>query len=149
MSLAPGHVQLSHEQELRETALSCLPPPAAAMVRSTVEPFVQAVVDIEVPRMAFGRICLIGDAAFALRPHIAAGTAKAAEDAWKLGEAMQSCEGDVVAALERWEPGQLELGRRALQRSREAGDRAQVKSSWRMGEPLPLGLYRTGDSALA
>ena len=149
MSLAPGHVQVSHEQELRETALSCLPPPAAAMVRSTVEPFVQAVVDIEVPRMAFGRICLIGDAAFALRPHIAAGTAKAAEDAWKLGEAMQACEGDVGAALERWEPGQLELGRRALERSREAGDRAQVKSSWRMGEPLPLGLYQTGDSALA
>ena len=131
MSLAPGHVQLSHEQELRETALSCLPPPAAAMVRSTVEPFVQAEVDIEVPRMAFGRICLIGDAAFALRPHIAAGTAKAADRA-RRGAAAR--------------PG---VGRRALERSREAGDRAQVKSSWRMGEPLPLGLYQTGDSALA
>ena len=32
--------------------------------------------------MAYGRVALIGDAAFALRPHVAAGTAKAAEDAW-------------------------------------------------------------------
>ena len=32
--------------------------------------------------MAFGRICLIGDAAFAVRPHAAAGTAKAAADGW-------------------------------------------------------------------
>ena len=32
--------------------------------------------------MAFGRVALIGDAAFAARPHAAAGTAKAAEDAF-------------------------------------------------------------------
>ena len=42
------------------------------------------------PRMAFGRICLIGDAAFALRPHIGVGTAKAADDAWQLGTARYS-----------------------------------------------------------
>jgi 2,6-dihydroxypyridine 3-monooxygenase len=148
VSLGPGELQERHEQELRETARSCLPPPAVAMVRSTVGPFLQAVFDVEVPRMAFGRICLIGDAAFALRPHVAAGTAKAAEDAWKLAEAFRACEGDVLASLERWEPGQLELGRVVLGRAREAGDRFQFESSWRIGEPLPLGLYRTGDSAL-
>mgnify|MGYP003353693331 CR=1 FL=1 len=31
-----------------------------------------------------GRACIMGDAAFAARPHAAAGTAKAAEDAWVL-----------------------------------------------------------------
>ena len=64
------------------------------------EPFVQAVFDIEVPRMAFGRTCLIGDAAFALRPHIAAGTAKAASDGWALADALEAAGCDVPAALE-------------------------------------------------
>ena len=35
----------------------------------------------EVPRMVFGSACLLGDAAFVLRPHAAVGTAKAATDA--------------------------------------------------------------------
>jgi 2-polyprenyl-6-methoxyphenol hydroxylase-like FAD-dependent oxidoreductase len=34
--------------------------------------------------MVFGRICLIGDAAFAARPPAAAGTVKAAADGWAL-----------------------------------------------------------------
>jgi 2,6-dihydroxypyridine 3-monooxygenase len=106
------------------------------------------VFDIEVPRMAFGRVCLIGDAAFTLRPHAAAGTAKAAEDAWKLGEAVRKMGGDVVAALKRWEPGQLELGRQVLARTRDAGRRSQFEGTWRIGDPLPFGLYELGDSAM-
>jgi hypothetical protein len=51
--------------------------------------------------MAFGRTCLIGDAAFAVRPHAAAGTAKAAEDGWVLAEELASADGDVPRALER------------------------------------------------
>ena len=52
--------------------------PIAEVVASAAEPFVQAVYGIDVPRMAQGRVCLIGDAAFAVRPHAVAGTAKAA-----------------------------------------------------------------------
>jgi 2,6-dihydroxypyridine 3-monooxygenase len=98
--------------------------------------------------MAFGRVCLIGDAAFALRPHVAAGTAKAAEDGWRLGDAIAACDHDVPAALRRWEPGQLALGRRALARTREAGERSQLYNTWQVGDPLPFGLYEQGDSAL-
>ena len=98
--------------------------------------------------MVFGRVCLIGDAAFALRPHAAAGSAKAAEDAWKLGEAVREAGGDVIAALEAWEPEQLELGRRVLARTREAGRRSQFEGTWQIGDPLPFGLYEVGDSAM-
>ena len=52
------------------------------------------------------------------------------------------------AALAAWEPGQLALGRGALERTRRAGERAQHTDEWRVGEPLPWGLYATGDSAL-
>jgi 2,6-dihydroxypyridine 3-monooxygenase len=148
VSLGPGTVQERHVEELRDAARSALPPPLAEVVLKTAEPFVQVVFDVEVPRMAFGRVCLIGDAAFALRPHAATGTAKAAENAWKLGEAVQRTPGDVAGALEAWEPGQLELGRRALARTRDAGRRSQFEGTWQVGEPLPFGLYETGDSAM-
>ena len=148
LSLAPGMVRRGALDELRTTARRTLPPALAEMVAKTRDPFVQVVVDLEVSRMAFGRVCLIGDAAFALRPHAAAGTAKAAEDAWKLGEALGSRGRDVVAALHDWEPAQLALGRRALARTRAAGRRSQFEGTWCPGDPLPFGLYEVGDSAL-
>ena len=83
-SLPPGAVQDHHLDELR-TAAGALAPVIREVVTSVPEPFVQVIFDLEVPRMAFGRVCLIGDAAFAVRPHAAAGTAKAAADAWALG----------------------------------------------------------------
>jgi 2,6-dihydroxypyridine 3-monooxygenase len=106
------------------------------------------VFDIEVPRMAFGRVCLIGDAASALRPHIAAGTAKAAEAAWMLADAIVACDHDVVAALESWEPGVLELEHHALARTREAGIAVQFDNTWTIGDPIPFGLRETGDSKI-
>jgi 2,6-dihydroxypyridine 3-monooxygenase len=149
VSVAPGAVADVAVAEVRSAAADRLPPPLAELVRATAEPFVQVVFDIEVPRMAFaGRACLIGDAAFALRPHAAVGSAKAAEDAWRLGEAMRAADGDVASALARWEPGALELGRGALARTREAGERVMVHCTWSVGEPLPFGLYERGDSWL-
>lgn len=147
-SVPPGRVDPGAVGELREAAPELLPGPLADLVDATGEPFLQAVFDIEVPRMAFGRACLIGDAAFALRPHLAAGTAKAAEDAWRLGAAMDACGNDPEPALARWEPGQLALGRDALKRARAAGEAAQFRNSWRAGDPLPFGLREQGDSAL-
>lgn len=147
ISLGPASVQKKYIEELRNFADSKLPPPLAELVLKTAEPFIQVVFDVEVPRMVFGRVCLIGDAAFAARPHAAAGTAKAAENARKLGEAMWDTKGDELAALELWEPGQIELSRQVLDRSREAGQRQQG-GTWRVGKPLPFGLYRIGDSVM-
>ena len=53
--------------------------------RRPTEPFVQTIHDLAVPKMAFGRVCLTGDAAFVPRPHTAASTAKAAANALALG----------------------------------------------------------------
>lgn len=147
LSLPPGAVQDRHVDGLRAAAAD-LPAPLAELVGKTAQPFIQLIVDVEVPRMTFGRVCLIGDAAFALRPHAAAGTAKAAEDAWQLARAVRAAGRDVVEALRRWEPDQLELGRQVLARTRRAGERSQFEGTWQVGEPLPFGLYRVGDSAL-
>jgi 2,6-dihydroxypyridine 3-monooxygenase len=114
-------------------------------VQRTELPFVQVIFDIEVTRMAFGRVCLLGDAAFALRPHAAAGTAKAAADAWALAETLATTQGDLQAALPRWERRQLAVGRAVLQRTRRNGIKSQVESSWRPGDPeLVFGLFEPG-----
>jgi 2,6-dihydroxypyridine 3-monooxygenase len=147
VSLGPGAVQERHVASLFELAESSLPATVAEVVVKSRDPFVQVVMDVEVDHMAFERVCLIGDAAFAIRPHAAAGTAKAAEDAWKLAEALQETGGNVVEALARWEPGQLDLGRRVLERARDIGNRSQFWNTYRAGDPyLAFGLYRPGDS---
>lgn len=140
-TLPPGIVDPVHVQEMRAFATSHLAPALAEVVLGADEPFVQAVFDIEVSRMAFGRTCLIGDAAFALRPHIAAGTAKAASDGWALADALGDADGDVSAALRTWEQRQLAVGRAAFERSRRNGERSQTLGTWRPDDPdLNFGL---------
>ena len=143
-SLPVDRIPDSRLREVRADSRA-LPPAISEMIARTEHPFIQIVFDLEVPRMVFGRICLLGDAAFTARPHAAAGTAKAAENAWALGEAMTAFGGDVVPALEHWETGQLALGRHLVTRSREAGQRLQ-SGHWQVGEPLSFGLYAAGDS---
>ena len=145
LSLAPGAVGLDRIEELREAA-GDLPPVFTDLVRATLSPFIQVIVDLEVPAMVRGRVCLAGDAAFALRPHIAAGTAKAAADARALADAILVAGGDVPAALRAWEPGQLALGRATTARTREVGKRAQVTNTFRPGDPeVAFGLHRPKD----
>jgi 2,6-dihydroxypyridine 3-monooxygenase len=98
--------------------------------------------------MEFGRSCLIGDAAFALRPHIGVGTAKAADDAWQLGAALLGVTTQHIPdRLKGWETQQLSVARRALQRARTAG-RSLQDGTWPVGEEPPFGLHVPGDSVL-
>jgi 2,6-dihydroxypyridine 3-monooxygenase len=146
LSLPPGLARPPHVDDLR-TAAEQLPAPLAEIVLGTAEPFVQVIVDVAVPRMVVGRVCILGDAAFALRPHAAVGTAKAAEDAWQLARHLQGHRGDVDGALAAWEQSQLRLGRQVAARTCDAGNRSQFEGTWGVGEPLPFGLHEVGDSA--
>ncbi len=146
ISVPPGAVQDMYVDELREVAEN-LPPPIREVVRAAQEPFIQPIADVEVPAMTFGRVCLIGDAAFLARPHAAAGTAKAAADAWALREALVGAGWDFEAALHVWERRQLVLGAALLERVRRMGDASQFGTGWRPGDPnLRFGLERPGDS---
>jgi 2,6-dihydroxypyridine 3-monooxygenase len=144
-SLPPGAVREPYVEEIRRFAASHMAPPIAEVVLGTEMPFVQVIFDLEVEAMAFGRVCLIGDAAFAARPHAAAGTAKAAANAWALAEALAEARGDVKRALREWEKAQLTLGRDLVRRAREIGDRSQFGGSWIPGDPsLVFGLHGPG-----
>jgi len=146
VSLPPGAARDEAVTVMRRAAASELAPPITEVVTGVAEPFVQVVYDIEVSRMAFGRTCLLGDAAFAVRPHAAAGTAKAAADGWALAEEITASGGDVPPALAAWERRQLALGRSLLARCREIGYSSQFAGTFRPGDPrLIFGLYGPGN----
>ena len=146
VSLPPGAATERAVAGTRQAAEDLLAGPIAEAIARTDEPFVQVVYDIEVSRMAFGRTCLVGDAAFAVRPHAAAGTAKAAADGWALAQELALSGGDVPAALAAWERRQLALGRSLLARCREIGNSSQFSGAFRPGDPrLIFGLYGPGN----
>ena len=142
VSVPPGHVQDRFVDELKQAAPQLLAPAAAEVVLTTEHPYVQPIFDIRIPQMTFGRIALIGDAAFVARPHAAAGTAKAAEDAWTLASALEVNHPDISEALLNWEIPQLALGSSLVDRAAQMGDRSQSDNTWTPGDPnLDFGLY--------
>lgn len=144
-TLPPGMVRPEHLHDLHHQAEQ-LAPAIREVVDKSAHPFVQAIFDLESSRIAFGRVALIGDAAFSARPHVAAGSAKAAADGWALRDALRDAGGRVDAALAAWEPRQLELGRSVVDKSRRMGERSQVEQTMVAGDPTwKFGLFEPGN----
>ncbi|HEX6299988.1 MAG TPA: monooxygenase [Acidimicrobiia bacterium] len=145
-TMPPGSIRGVHLDEVWATAREVLAPQLVDVVLNCERPLIQAVFDVESPKMVFGRSCLLGDAAFTLRPHVAAGQAKACADAWALRDALSQTPGDVLAALSRWEPAQLELARSALRRTRGMGEASQFAGTMVPGDPnWKFGLWEPGN----
>jgi len=119
ISIPPPLIRQEGIAAMRAAAERLLPPQLCAIVRLIDEPILQPIYDLESPRMTFGRVAIIGDAAFVARPHVAAGVAKAADDAAALAQALDSAE--VAPALERFEAARLPVGRRIIERARHLG----------------------------
>src|SRR5262249_39470793 len=80
----------------------------------TEDPFLQPIIDLRAPKMVFGRVVLIGDAAAVPRPHTAGSTAKAAANAHALALALADAAHDPTRIDERlaeWEAQQLQRGK--------------------------------------
>lgn len=106
---------------MRRDAKESLPPIIADIMVQTQQPLLQPITDLQVPRMVFGRVALLGDAAFVARPHVAAGITKAALDASTLAEELAASPTDVSAALARYEAKRLASGQELVERSRQLG----------------------------
>jgi 2-polyprenyl-6-methoxyphenol hydroxylase-like FAD-dependent oxidoreductase len=125
-SMPPGATKDTDIDVLRATSGALLAPAFQALVASTQEPFVQAIQDLRVPRMVFGRVILLGDAAFVPRPHTAGSTAKAAANALALATTLASTPHTGAAldgALAGWERAQLQLGIRMTDLGVSLGNR--------------------------
>lgn len=122
-SLARGEVSTEDRDALRDAAREDLPPAFRVLVDTEPTPFVQAIFDHESSRMASGRIALLGDAAFVVRPHTAMGAAKAAGDAMTLVGALRRL--PVREALVAYEAERLPVGRRIAAYGRQLGESLQ------------------------
>ena len=121
-SVPPGKLRPEVRDRRVELAEETVPDPLVRFVESLPELYVQGIYDVKVPRMVFDDVLVLGDAAFFVRPHMAAGTSKAAADGFRLAESM--CTNDTLdAALDEWERTQFELGERLVDMARERGDR--------------------------
>lgn len=109
-SLPQGGATEAAVAALRDHARREIHPRMAELVASTPDPFIQTIVDVVVSRTVFGRACLLGDAAFVVRPHTAGATAKAASDSMFLAEALVQAQGSVPQALQAFESAQIHYG---------------------------------------
>ena len=133
-TMPPGLVQHRRVRALHADASAQLAPQLAELVLACDAPFIQAIFDMTAHRFRRGRAILIGDAAAALRPHVAAGTAKACADGWALRDFLSGA-GDLDGALAGWEAQQMALAERVAARSRAMGEASQTAGTMVPGDP--------------
>ena len=119
ISIPPLLIRSEHVSAMRAAAERLLAPQFRAIVRLIEEPILQPIYDLESPHLAFGRVAIIGDAAFVARPHVAAGVSKAADDAAALAEVLEA--EDVDPALRRFEARRLPENKKIIERARHLG----------------------------
>lgn len=124
-SIPPGMMSAAAEQQIRDYASRTLVKPFQELIAATKEPFVQSILDLGVPQMAFDKTALLGNSAFVPRPHTAASASKAAANAIALSEALVANDQNVPSALQAWEGEQLLLGMQLWQHGRSLGERSQ------------------------
>jgi 2-polyprenyl-6-methoxyphenol hydroxylase-like FAD-dependent oxidoreductase len=120
ISIPPPLIRREAIAEMRDAAERLLAPQFVQVVRQIGEPLLQPIYDLESPRMAQGRVAILGDAAFVARPHVGAGVSKAADDAAALAEALGRHE-NVETALKAFEAARLPDNRRIIERARHLG----------------------------
>jgi 2-polyprenyl-6-methoxyphenol hydroxylase-like FAD-dependent oxidoreductase len=127
LGIPPPLVRPEVTAALKRDAHALLAPLLAELVERS-QPFFQAIFDVESPRIAVGRVCLLGDAAFVARPHVGMGVTKAALDALCLANSLQKND------LERYDRLRAEFGRRCVARARRLGAyieaRARPERGW-------------------
>jgi 2-polyprenyl-6-methoxyphenol hydroxylase-like FAD-dependent oxidoreductase len=121
VSIPPPLIRPEVGAEVRAAARELLAPQIAAIVELTEQIFFQAIFDLESPRMALGRVALVGDAAFVARPHVGAGVTKAALDAECLARELAAADGEIEAALAGYDRERRLFGSRLVARGRRLG----------------------------
>jgi len=106
------------------------------VLRNIEQPFFTPIYDFAAPRLIFGRVALVGDAATIARPHMGFAVAKAGGDALGLSKALSDC-GDIDTALARYDAQRRDIGQRIMLHGRN------------LGAFLGVGLKTAADRAMA
>lgn len=146
-SIPPNRIQPQVIAEMRAAADRLLAPQFAEIVARTRQPFLQAIYDLECPRLVEGRVAIMGDAAFVARPHVGMGVTKAAEDALGLAAALEKAGHDVPAALALYDADRQPCGAKVIAQARKLGAymQAQIKTP---EERAMAAAYRTPEAVM-
>jgi 2-polyprenyl-6-methoxyphenol hydroxylase-like FAD-dependent oxidoreductase len=120
-SIPPGLIRGDIIAAMRRDAQEIMAPPFLDVLGKIERPFFTPIYDFASPRMVFGRVALVGDAAANSRPHMGFGVAKAGEDAKGLADALLAHEGDIDAGLAAFEALRQPIGERVMLHGRKLG----------------------------
>ncbi|WP_321945462.1 FAD binding domain-containing protein [Paraburkholderia sp. J10-1] len=124
--IPPTHIRRDVLADMEDAAFALLAPQFAEVVTRATQPLFQPIFDLEVPRMAFGRVALLGDAAFVARPHCGMGVTKAAGDAMALVAALNR-NADTLDALADYSDERTQFGVAIVQHARHLGAYMQAQ----------------------
>lgn len=120
-NIPPDRIRREVIAAMHADAERLLAPSFVEAIKRSPEPFFQPIYDLESTHIAFGRVALVGDAAFVARPHVGLGVTKAAGDAVALTDAILAHPGDLSAALARFENARVAFGSSIVAHARMLG----------------------------
>jgi 2-polyprenyl-6-methoxyphenol hydroxylase-like FAD-dependent oxidoreductase len=141
--IPPQQVSWRAIAAMRQAARTLLAPQFAEIVEKTAVPFVQPIFDLVSTDMAFGRVGLLGDAAFVARPHVGMGVTKAGDDALVLADCIAS-HGATPAALQAYAALRTAPCAAVVERGRQLGAYLQAQA----GEGAPVAPPRSAESVM-
>jgi 2-polyprenyl-6-methoxyphenol hydroxylase-like FAD-dependent oxidoreductase len=119
-SVPPPLIRKDLVARMRADAEPIMPPALLDVLGNIERPFFTPVYDFAAPRLVFGRVALVGDAAATARPHMGFGVSKAGGDALALAEALGGGD-DLDAALVRYDAQRRTLAERIVMHGRKLG----------------------------
>ncbi|MBU3624858.1 FAD-dependent monooxygenase [Polynucleobacter sp. JS-Safj-400b-B2] len=144
--IPPLKVSWKHIAHMRTVAREILAPQYAEILEKTAAPFLQAIYDVRSEQTVFGRIALMGDAAFVGRPHVGMGVTKAADEAIVIAKHIAVL-GASPAALSAYGDERLQLGQQVVARAQYLGRYMQAQGS--KGNRDNEKLKRNADTVMA
>ncbi len=122
-SLPPRSLTAEHLKHLKQFSDRVLPRNIAEIIHKTEKPFLQIILDGQVPHYAKSRICFVGDAATILRPHSGSGVLKSINDSINLSKILEcSEESDLVTALQAWDVSQKTIAHQQVSLAKTLGN---------------------------
>jgi len=119
-SVPPPLIRRDLKKKMYADARDIMPDVMLDCVMTMKQPFITPIYDFTAPRITFGRVAMVGDAAANARPHMGFGVAKAGGDAQALARALANHD-DIDTALAAYNAERQPIGNIIVNHSRKLG----------------------------
>ena len=119
-SVPPPLIRKDLVEQMYSDARDVMPEVMLDCVMTMKNPFITPIYDFTAPRITFGRVAMVGDAAANARPHMGFGVAKAGTDAQALAKALRDHD-DIDTALKAYNAERQPIGNIIVNHSRKLG----------------------------